>query len=263
MAKIKIGKYHISKMMSHSSFSRSPVDILIPFHGQHDHVAKLVESILLVTKSNPYQICLIDDASPNDQFIKEMEDVPQVITIRNDKQLGFGGALQVGFAATEQPWICIMHSDVVVKEPNWLIEMGRSLLRWKEEGKPVKMISAKTNKPGPDVDKRLQSPPKTFTKDFIIEEGHMPLYCAMGHRDLFYNIGGFVKAYPYAWFEDQELTFRMKAHGYLQGICGKSWVKHQEGATINALINEKPEVLKIMEENRYRCISDMKSLMDR
>jgi O-antigen biosynthesis protein len=261
MAKIKMGKYHKSRALRQVSFSRSPVDILIPFYGQHDRVAKLVESILLVTKSNPYQICLIDDASPNEKFILDMAEVPQVVTVRNEKQLGFGGALEVGFNVTEQPWVCIMHSDVIVEDPGWLVEMGRSLQRWKEEGKSVKLVSAKTNRPGPNVE-RLHSTPKTFGEDFILEEGYVPLYCAMCHRDLFYYIDGFIKNYPYAWFEDQELAFRMKAYGYFQGICGRSWVRHFEGSTVNTLLKEMPEVRKVMEENRSRCIADMQLLLN-
>lgn len=244
------------------SFSRSPVDILIPFHGQHDHVAKLVESILLITKSNPYQICLIDDCSPNEKFIVDMFDVPQVITVRNEEQLGFAGAVEAGFEATEQPWVCIMHSDVVVKDPNWLVELGRSLQRWKESGEPVKMVSAKSNRPGSNG--LLKSPPKAISEDRVLgaDDGFLPFYCTMCHRDLFHHIDGFLKRYPYAWYEDQEIAYRMRAYGFLQGVCGKSWVQHYEGKTINTLLAQKPELKEIMDENRTRCIRDMKLLVE-
>ncbi len=87
--------------VGHKPFARSPVDIIIPFHGEIDKVARLVQSILLMTRSNPYQICLVDDASPNKDFYLQVKKVPQVVSMRNKEQLGFAGALQAGFMATK------------------------------------------------------------------------------------------------------------------------------------------------------------------
>ena len=153
-----------------------------------------------------------------------------------------------------------MHSDCEVMESSWLIEMGRSLLRWKESKEPVKMVSARTDNPGDEVDKRLKTNLHSVAQDSILEEGHLPLYCAMAHRELFQRIGGFLKPYPYGWYEDEELAFRMRKRGFKQGICGRSWVKHDGGATIKSLWQEKPEAEKIMEENRNRCLADMRAL---
>ena len=80
-------------------------------------------------------------------------------------------------------------------------------------------------------------------------------------RELFDHIGGFIKEYPLAWYEDEELAFRMKHFGYKQGICGRSWVQHDGGATINALWKEDPSTKEIMEKNRSRCLEDMKLLV--
>jgi GT2 family glycosyltransferase len=245
--------------MSHEPFSRSPVDIIIPFHGLYGKVTKLVESILFATKSNPYQICLVDDCSPNEKYVEQLQKAPQILTLRTPEQLGFGGALQYGFERTQQPWVVFLHSDCVVDDPGWLIEMGKSLMRWRNEGKPVKMVAARTNNPvgGPQC---LKSPTRATGKDEILEEGHLPLYCVMCHRDLFPNIGGFVKNYPYAWYEDEELAARMRKRGFLQGVCGRSWVKHHGGLTIEELWRKNPKAKEIMEANRDRCLLDMQLL---
>jgi GT2 family glycosyltransferase len=261
----------ISRPMSHVPFSRSQVDIIIPFHGQYEKVTRLVESILLVTKSNPYHITLVDDASPNKNFKEEINNQfikttpanfkPQVSVIRTETQVGFGGALRIGYDNTELPWVCFMHSDCVVEDQNWLIAMGQSLLKWKEEKQPVKMVSARTNNPGEGVPSLLKAELREKGPDRIMaEKDYLPLYCAMCHRELFFAIGGFIKPYPYALYEDVELAARMNAYGYRQGICGTSWIRHDGGATIEMLCKQDPSIGKTMEENRSRCIRDLKSL---
>jgi GT2 family glycosyltransferase len=249
-----------SKALKREPFSRSPVDIIIPFHGQYQKVTRLVESILFATKSNPYQICLVDDCSTNERYIDLIKEAPQTITFQTPEQLGFAGALRYGFERTEQPWVVFMHSDCVVSDQNWLIEMGQSLLKWNEQKKPVKMVSARTNNPGEGVSSLLRAKHREKGEDVVLEDVTSPLYCAMCPRELFNHIGGFLKEYPFGWYEDEELAYRMRHYGYKQGVCGNSWVEHHGGATFEALWKERPEVKDIMEENRTRCIEDIKLL---
>lgn len=79
----------------------------------------------------------------------------------------------------------------------------------------------------------------------------------MCHRQLFDNIKGFVKSYPYGSYEDEELYYRMKKFGYKQAVSGNSWVFHHGGSTFNDLKNEQ---LKVVEQNRQKCIEDIRKL---
>lgn len=250
-------------------FSKSRVDIIIPFHSQYEKVTSLVKSILLSVKSNPYQITLVDDCSENENFQKEIHDQfkpeersifkPIVRCIRNEKQLGFGGSLKVGYDNTDLPWVLFMHSDCRVEDPNFMIEMGKSLLNWKEKKIPVKMVAACSNNSG-SCSLAQKDKKDVEGKDLILENGSLPLYCAMCHRDLFKYIGGFIKPYPYAWYEDEELAFRMKKSGFQQGVSGKAWINHEGAATIKYLWNKDKsgEIKKTMEQNRDLCIQDIK-----
>jgi GT2 family glycosyltransferase len=249
-----------ARPMRAQPFSRSPVDIIIPFHGQYEKVTRLIESILYVTKSNPYQIVLVDDCSPNTSYISNLKDTPQIVTFRTPKQMGFGGALQYAFNQTQQPWVVFMHSDCVVEDQGWLIELGKSLLRWRDSGVPVKMVSARTNNPGEQYDAGLKAAQRSKNDDMILQEGCLPLYCAMCHRSLFKYIKGFIKPYFPCFYEDEELAYRMKKYGFKQGVCGRSWIRHHSGATVDALCTSNHKMKNLMEENRVRCLQDMKSL---
>lgn len=249
-------------------FSRSPVDILIPFHSQYEKVSQLIKSILISVKSNPYQITLIDDCSENKSFGEEIKKQflkstpsgykPQVNYIRSDKHLGFGGALKLGFEATSLPWILIMHSDCLVENSNFLINMGQSLLNWKKNGIPVKMVSAMSDNPN-DCESAKCAKNKLPDKDIILSNNEsLPLFCSMCHRDLFNYIGGFIKSYPYTWYENEELAFRMKKRGLQQGISSKSWIKHYGGSTVKYLTDQNPEIINVINKNRDLCLADMR-----
>ncbi len=244
---VTLGKHY-------SPFARQSVDIICPFHGHIDKVARLVKSILLVTRSNPYQICLVDDASPNRDFIVEAKKIPQVFPIRLDEHVGFAGALEVGFRATKQPWVLFLHSDCIPDEGGWMIRLGESLLALK--AKNVRLMSARSN--NPCGDERLFGKRGEIKDDLILEDGAIPLFCAMAHRELFSRIGGFIKNYKPFGYEDVELAHRMRFFKYKQGVCGKSWVYHEGGITTNDLLLKQPSLKEVVEANREKCILDIK-----
>lgn len=262
-------KIQKSRAMGFTPFSRSPVDIIIPFHAQYERVSELLRTIIVSVKSNPYQITLVDDCSDNKSFGEEITRQflrttpsgfkPQVKYVRSEKRLGFGGALKLGFDSTELPWVLFMHSDCVVEDPNFMISMGQALLRWKQEGLPVKMVSARSDNPGELECARAKILEKS-ENDIVLEKETLPLFCAMCNRDLFAYIRGFVKPYPYAWYEDEELAFRMRKFGLRQGVSTKAWIRHHGGATIKYVWEHEPESKKIMEDNRESCIRDVREL---
>lgn len=262
---------HKSRPIAMGPFSRSAVDIIVPFHSQYEKVSSLVRSVLLSVKSNPYQITLVDDCSGNVEFGKEINKEfikstpkgvkPQVRCLRSDSHLGFGGALKLGFDSTSSPWVMFMHSDCLVENPNFMINMGKSLLNWRREGVPVKMVSAMADNPGECREAKWTQ--GSEHKDVVLNETAMPMFCCLCSRDLFSFIGGFVKQYPLAWYEEEELAHRMRAHGLLQGVCGSAWVKHHGGSTIKYLWASKPESREIMEANREKCLADMRSLSEK
>ena len=157
------------------------------------------------------------------------------------------------------PWVLFMHSDCVVEDPNFMISMGQSLINWKREGAPVKMVSARSNNPGECGLAKAEIMEKS-DKDIILEDETLPLFCAMCNRDLFRYIGGFISPYPYAWYEDEELAHRMRSKGLRQGISTKAWVRHHGGLTIKYIWESDPDSKRVMEENRNLCVADIKRI---
>ena len=236
--------------------TQARVDIIVPFHGQYQRLHTLCQGIWRHTKSHNYRLYIVDDNSPNRTYAPAYREAPRTTVIQNDKQLGFGGALQKGFEAGKNEWVVFVQSDCAIEYANWLQELLISHLKNPKAG----MVSPRTNNPGVN-DPRLKAnktdPP---TQDVVLDKGYLPLYCALCRRDLFSKIGGFVKPYPLRYYEDEELAHRLRMHGLEEIVSGASWIYHYGAATIGPLLKMKREYQTIIEENRNRCISDLQSL---
>lgn len=238
-----------------SNFSTAEVDILIPFHGQYTKVRNLVESILLHTLECKYLITLIDDGSPNKNFVNEIVKHARVYTIQLPEQVGFAAALNVGIDKTKHPWITVLHSDCLIKQKNWLRHLGESMLTLRDQN--VKFVHARTDNPTME---NVYLPSSAMTdkyKDVVVADPEpLPMICALFHRELTKRIGT-LKEYPLAGYENVEFFHRMAKHKYKQAVSGKAWVSHEGGGTINQLSGK---MLRIMEQNYDKCINDIKSL---
>jgi len=89
----------------------------------------------------------------------------------------------------------------------------------------------------------------------------LSMYCFMCHRDLFKKCNGFIKSYPFGWYEDMEFAFRMKKHGYKQAVCTSSWIYHEGECTVKELWRRDVKSRQIMSEtNADQCNADIQKL---
>jgi len=88
------------------------VDIIIPAYNPGKYLVDAIDSCL-AQEYKDYTITVIDDNS--DEDIKKMlASYPDVNYIRNDKNLGPGGARNVGIRATSAPLISLLDSDDIM-----------------------------------------------------------------------------------------------------------------------------------------------------
>ncbi len=238
-------------------FKMSPVDIIIPFHGEYDKVSRLMESIFNTVRTNRYQIILVDDASRNKTFISSFKKVPGVKAIQHKTQKGFGACVNAALADTRrpQPHVLVVQSDVVVQGTSWLFNLGNSLLQLRDKG--VKMVSPMTDNPM-DGHPLLKSLNHDFKADAVLTEGFLPMHCVMCHRELFKRVGG-LKEYGYAGGEAAEFAARMGKHGYKQGVCGNSWVHHEGRGTLR-LFDRDEKAQEVLRKAREEAEADIKAL---
>src|SRR5579872_5600415 len=168
----------------------SPVDVILPFHGQYNLLLECLESLITKTLGILYTITLIDDCSPNKEFIVNLEknklhNVP-LQYIRHIEQKGFGAALQTGFDNTHNDWVLFLHGDCRIEQTDWLINMLKSMQEHKDDG--VKLVSAKVSDGGTGAYDEIVLGKLEKTKDMVATQS-LPLICTLMHRQLFDKIG--------------------------------------------------------------------------
>jgi O-antigen biosynthesis protein len=235
-----------------------PVDIIIPFHAQYYLLGECIQSLLMATKGQLFTITIVDDCSPNEQFLKtlhkeKLAKIP-IQLLRNQQQQGFGASLLRGFQATQNQWVLFLHSDCRIIHTDWLMNMVLSMQKLKKDG--VKLISAKVDNGGTGTYAPEIIGTQEHSTDIVVEQP-LPLICSLVHRSLFDHIDGFIKSYPYGGYEDEELFWRMKLSNYKQAVCGKAFVHHEGGATIKEL-SKNYKVRESMEANKDRFITDVR-----
>lgn len=258
-------KNNNSAVIKSPSVFDAAVDIIVPYHGQYEKTLALIESIFKFTRSNYYHLYVVDDFSPNDNFLKIISNNARKRSITNFKamrcstQRGFAGACQVAVDRSENPYICCVNSDCLVEDIGWLREMGESLLEMKSQG--VRMVTPRTDNPVNGDEAQRGEKGKFYENVVVPSDSFLSLYCFLCHRELFRRCGGFLKNYPFGGYEDEEFGYRMNKYGFRQGVAGKAWIHHEGEATIKSLWEKSVQIKKIMqEENRDRCIQDMRAL---
>lgn len=243
----------INRTVTVNTFRMQPVEIIIPFHNEHLRVIDLVNDIFATVRDNKYLVTLVDDCSTNKEFVRQIEEkkMPGVRVISHAEQKGFGAAVN---SALRNPfrkdinWVCILHSDVRLKDTNWLLNLGNCLNRLKDQG--VKMVAPLTDNPVVD-NPLLKSEAATNEADAVLKEGFLPFYCVLAHRELFQRVG-LLPEYPYAGDEAEDYAFAMRAKGFAQAVCKSSWVKHEGRATLSNFDKDRraQEILRKVREQR-------------
>ena len=151
-----------------------------------------------------------------------------------------------------------MHSDAMPSTQLWLGQLIDSFNVLQSHN--VAMVSPRTNNPGEGCSSLLKGSKDNPGEDVVLKEGHLPLYCALCPRAIFNRIGGFIKEYPFGWYETDELAYRMRKFGCFQGVSGASWIRHMGEATFIDLWRNNPQSKQVMESNHERCVEDMRRL---
>jgi len=238
-----------AKIFETSKFSRSKVDIIIPYYGEYQSVINLVNSIITKTRSNPYKITLVDNCSPNKEFHLKLKNKPQCTSLRMNEPQGYGHACKFGFENTKNPWIIFIDSDCEINSANWMVEMGRTMINQKD--KNVKFVSSKFDKSD-----SLEQIPELNTKhpshdDYVVPDNKiLPLHCFMVHREFFDKIGGFMPLNQYGGGEDSYIKGQMIKNSYKQCVSGKSFISHIGGKTFNNLFDSTKKSKEIVDKNK-------------
>ncbi|TVT34245.1 glycosyltransferase [Amycolatopsis rhizosphaerae] len=215
------------------------VSVVIPTYGHWDYTRRCLESIELALPVTPFEVIVVDDASPDDSADR-VAACPGVRLVRAPRNLGFIGACNLGAEHARGELIMFLNNDTEVR-PGWLDK----LVELVEDREDVGLVGSKLIYP----DGTLQESGGIIWADGTgwnygrNQQANEPWfqtvrevdYCSgaalLVRRDLFEKIGGFDPRFAPAYYEDTDLAFAVRAAGYRTMVQPASVVVHHEGVS--------------------------------
>lgn len=218
-------------------FDTPLVSIIIPVYNQWEYTYACLKSILDNTNDVAYEVIVADDMS-SDETIHIQDKVKNINVIRDGINRGF--LLNCNHAAgyANGKYLFFLNNDTNV-QTEWL----SSLLSLIEKDETIGMVGSKLVYPDGRQQEaggiiwndasgwnygRLDDPTKP-EYNYVKEVDYISGAAIMIRAELWTKIGGFDERYVPAYFEDSDLAFEVRKHGYKVMFQPKSVVVHFEG----------------------------------
>lgn len=213
------------------------VSVIIPIHGKIDYTLACLRSIALHGAAAPFEVIVVDDASPDDS-LDALAAVRGVHILQNAINLGFIGSCNAGAAQARGTHLLFLNNDTQVT-PGWLDRLldcfaeepdcgiaGSRLVypdgRLQEAGGLVYADGSAWNVGR--FEKR-DDPRFLYRRDVDYVSGA----ALMIEAYVFRQVGGFDARYAPAYCEDMDLCFAVRRLGRRVIYQPESMVVHCEG----------------------------------
>lgn len=192
------------------------VSIIIPVLNG-DFLRDTFSSIFRSTGN--FEVIIVDNGSNRETktYLKELEAYDRVTVLTNEKNTGFAKANNQGAKAAKNNLLLFLNSDVLCFS-GWIEQMVSKINYY-------------------DLD-ACAAAGGVYNKDFMgvgeVQSGkfdYLAGWCILIKKAVFEAVGGFDERYGYAFCEDTDLTFKLRAKGYNIGIC-ETTVKHLGSKTV-------------------------------
>ena len=208
------------------------VSVVIVTHGSWPLTERAIEALVAHTEA-AFELIVVDNAS-QDESRAELERLSGVRVILNDRNLGFGPAVNQALEHARAEYLVVLNSDAFV-HGGWL----EPLLETASEESVGAVVPRFLNRDG-----TLQEAGALLAGDGTVhlygdgQDPDSPCYrfrrtidygsaaCLLIGRDAFAGLGGFDERYAPAYFEDVDLCLRLAQRGLSVVYQPRSTVTH-------------------------------------
>lgn len=224
------------------------VDIIIPVYNSLDELQTCLAALRRWSCAALHKIILVDDCSSVetatwlDGYRDRYDDV---LLVRNAENLGFTRAVMAGVAQSQAPYMVFLNSDTQVTS-EWLGAMLDAM----RAAPQTALVGPLSNKAfyqsirpaseGDAPDPWDRTPDDfaalvtTLTRRAFPRVPFLSGFCLLVHRGAFDLAGGLdVVAFPFGYWEVQDLSLKLTDLGYDSVIADNVYVHHDGSGSIN------------------------------
>lgn len=184
----------------------TPYSIVIPTIGRPS-LRALLDSLDRSEGPLPERIVVVDDRRGEHSLtqIDGFTSADRLVVLRS-RGIGPAGARNIGWHATQTPWVVFLDDDVLVT-PSWRRDLQNDL---QDAGERDAAVSARVDVPLPR-DRR----PTDWERNVASLSSAMWITADMAYRrDALEAVGGFDDRFPRAYREDADIALRVQEAGF-------------------------------------------------
>lgn len=224
--------------------------IIVNYNGKA-LLGACVKSLQAQSSSHSFEIIVVDNASTDGSVAYLSTDFPTVKVFPQEHNTGFGHANNLGASVARGEYLIFLNADTEV-EPTWLFELlavARSnptiaavsprVYLYATKGKQQKVQNAGilVLKQGYATDRgvmyRNGVSDYEYDSAFYDQPTNLPACCGVSmavRKDAFISVGGFDPDY-FMYYEDVDLSLRLRQRGAVCAYAPKAIVWHHHGAS--------------------------------
>ena len=247
------------KITKNHLFGNPLVSIIIPVYNKFEYTNKCIKSIFNTSSNISYEIIIADDMS-ND-LTKHIKNYFSNISInKNKKEHGFVMNCNKAANLARGKYILFLNNDVQVQK-GWLLNLVNLI----ESDEKIGMVGSKFIYPngilqeaggivwnnGKACNYGRGKDPELSEYNYVKEVDYISGASIIIRKSIWKEIGGFDKRYIPAYYEDTDLAFEIRKHGYKVMFQPSSVVVHLEGISNGKNLSSGLKKYQIINQKKF------------
>ncbi len=213
--------------------------IIILTFNKLDYTIKCIESIRQYTKSEEYELIVVDNKSTDGtvEWLMLQEDIVKIINLDN---VGFPKGCNQGMKISKGEDILLLNNDIIVT-PSWLSNLKKCLYSNKDIGAVGPVTNSAAYYQSIEVSYNNIDEMIEFSKKYNISnsskwEERLKLigFCLLLKREVFENVGYLDEIFTPGNFEDDDYCVRIRNCGYKLMLCKDTFIHHYGGTSFKS-----------------------------
>ena len=224
---------------------QAPVDVIIPVYQDRAVTHRCLDSVLGHRQQRPHEVIVIDDASPDSDLVRYLDDLAaagRITLLHNPVNQGFVATANRGLALHPDRDVVLLNSDTEVTS-DWLDRLARCAYAGVTTGTvtPFSNNATLCSYPHPSAANELPPGLSLAETDALFQRANagrwleIPTavgFCMYIRRDCLQAVGAFDEHnFGLGYGEENDFCMRAAKAGWRHALCADTYVYHVGGVS--------------------------------